>query len=86
MSTGQLVLEGVLSLIGIVGIWLTGDKNNYGWLLSILYQILWIVYAAVTAQYFFIVVCVAYIIVYIKAFTKWRKDERNTDDWTAGIG
>lgn len=70
----DLALQAVLSALGISGVWLTGEKNMAGWLLGILYNVLWIVYAIFTAQYLFIVVCLVYIWVYANAYMKWRKD------------
>lgn len=70
----DLALQAILSALGISGVWLTGEKNIVGWLLGILYNVLWIVYAIFTAQYLFIVVCLVYIWVYANAYMKWRKD------------
>jgi nicotinamide riboside transporter PnuC len=70
----DLALQAILSMLGISGVWLTGEKNMVGWLLGILYNVLWIVYAIFTAQYLFIVVCLVYIWVYANAYMKWRKD------------
>ncbi len=71
----ELALQAVLSVIGISGVWLTGDKNRLGWLLGILYQVLWIVYALFTGQYLFILVCLVYIWVYVSAHRKWGVDD-----------
>ena len=70
----ELALQVVLSAIGISSVWLTGDKNSLGWLVGILYNALWIVYAVFTAQYAFIVVCLVFIWVYARGYVKWRKD------------
>lgn len=71
----ELALEAILSVIGISGVWLTGEKNRLGWLLGILYQVLWIIYACFTGQYLFIAVCLVYIWVYAKANKKWRNED-----------
>lgn len=67
-------MQAILSAIGISGVWLTGDKNTLGWLVGILYNALWIVYAIFTAQYLFIAVCLVYIWVYARGYLKWRQD------------
>jgi len=70
-------LQGLLSAIGIAGVWLTGDKKTVGWLLGIVYNALWIVYAIFTGQYLFILVCLVYIWVYLRGYMKWRSDAQN---------
>lgn len=75
----ELALEAILSVIGISGVWLTGEKNRLGWLLGILYQVLWIIYASFTGQYLFIAVCLVYIWVYAKAHKKWDTKEEKKD-------
>lgn len=70
----ELALQAILSAIGISGVWLTGDKNKIGWLLGIVYNVLWIVYAIFTAQYLFILVCLVYVWVYLRGYMKWRAD------------
>lgn len=76
----DLVLQAVLSVIGIVSVWLTGDKKTVGWLVGILYNALWILYAVSTGQYLFIVVCLVYIWVYAVGYMKWNKDNRRTKE------
>lgn len=63
-----------LSLIGILGIYLAGSKNIWGWVLGLTAQVLWFVFAIVTKQYGFILSAVAYGCVYGRNFIKWRKD------------
>jgi hypothetical protein len=62
-----------LALVGIVGIYLAGKKNLWGWAVGVFAQILWIVFALITNQYGFIVSAVAYGFVYGKNFLVWRK-------------
>jgi len=52
------ILSWILAAIGIVGVYISGKKNRWGWALGTLYQLLWIVYAFFTAQYSFIIVCI----------------------------
>lgn len=40
------VFSWLLVLLGLVGTWITG-KHNFGWLLAVLFQVLWAYYAFV---------------------------------------
>lgn len=68
-------LSYVLAIIGIGGMWITGKKNRWGWVVGIVYNALWILYAVGTAQYAFILVCAVFIILYSINFFAWSKDE-----------
>lgn len=65
-----------LAAVGILGIYLAGRKNMWGWAVSLGAQVLWITYALVTSQPGFIVSAVAYSIVYGKNFVAWHAEER----------
>ena len=67
----------ILAAIGVAGIFLVGRKTIWGWLILLVNECLWIIYAISTDQYGFIVAAVAYGIVYIKSFILWRKDPVN---------
>lgn len=61
-------------VMGIMGIYLAGKRNMYGWAVGVLAQILWIFYALATHQYGFIVSALAYGWMYARNFINWRKD------------
>ena len=63
-----------LAAIGILGIYISGKKNYWGWGIGLAAQVLWIVYAIVTQQWGFILSALAYGWVYGKNFLSWRKD------------
>ena len=65
----------ILAAIGVTGIFFVGRKTIWGWLVLLLNECLWIVYAVTTKQYGFILAAVAYGIVYIKSFIHWRNDD-----------
>jgi hypothetical protein len=52
-----------------------GKKTVWGWLVLLANEVIWVVYALVTQQYGFIVMAIAYAIVYIKSYLEWRKAE-----------
>ena len=64
-----------LAVIGVTGIFLVGRKTIWGWLVLCVNECLWIFYALATKQYGFIVMAVAYALVYVKSYRQWRKDD-----------
>lgn len=73
-----LVWSFVLSAVGIVGILLAGSKRKLGWLVGLMVQPLWIVFAVSTEQYGFILNAVIYAAVYARNWLRWRRDEKPT--------
>jgi hypothetical protein len=67
-----------LAAVGVLGIYLSGKKNYWGWGIGLGAQVLWIVYAVVTQQWGFIISALAYGWVYGKNFLSWRKDATAT--------
>lgn len=63
-----------LMAIGVLGIYLAGKKNKYGWAVGSFAQILWIIYALATGQYGFIVSALVYGWMYTKNFMAWRNN------------
>ena len=64
----------VLAFCGILGTFIVGTKNVYGWVVLFVNETLWLVYATQTKQYGFYVGSVAYMLVYIKNYRHWRMD------------
>ena len=65
----------LLAVRGVAGIFLVGRKTIWGWLILCVNECIWILYALATKQYGFIVMAVAYALVYIKSYMQWRKDD-----------
>ena len=63
----------VLSVIGLLGTFLTGRKYWWGWAIMSFYNALWIVYSIVSKQYGFIVASVVYQFIYAKNLRDWYK-------------
>lgn len=72
----NLVWSIVLAAIGITGMYIAGRKSQWGWFIGLAAQILWIVFAIVTAQYGFILSALAYGTVYGRNWWKWRVEKR----------
>jgi hypothetical protein len=68
-----------LAAVGILGIYLAGRKNLWGWAVGVFAQVLWIIFALVTEQYGFIVSALAYGFIYGKNFLSWKKDRNKLD-------
>lgn len=59
--------------VGVLGLWLAGSHNKFGWVIGLLAQILWIIYALVTKQYGFIISALVYAVVYLRNFNRWKE-------------
>lgn len=64
----------LLAAIGILGLYLAGKRLAVGWLVGVLAQVPWLVYAVVTRQWGFIATAVAYGAVYTRNFLRWRRE------------
>lgn len=69
-----------LMAIGLIGLWLVGQKRKSGWAISFFGQTVWITYAVVTRQWGFIISAVAYGYINARSWLKWRQDERRISD------
>lgn len=65
-----------LAPFGLLGMWVTGQRRTWGWLLSLVTQVLWALYAVGTGQYGFLVGTTAYAGVYLRNWIKWRREDR----------
>lgn len=63
-----------LAAVGILGIYLAGRKNLWGWAVGVGAQLLWIVYAIVTGQWGFILSALAYGWVYGLNWWRWARE------------
>lgn len=63
----------VLAAIGIFGLWLVGRRSAAGWVVGILAQVPWFVYALATDQHGFILTAVAYASVNGWNLWKWTR-------------
>lgn len=74
----NLVWSLVLAAVGIYGIYLAGSKNIWGWAVSFAAQLLWIIFALVTAQYGFILSALVYGWVYARNYIRWKRERDMT--------
>ena len=73
----QMMWSYILAAIGVTGIFFVGRKTIWGWLVLLLNECLWIIYAVTTKQYGFIFAAIAYGVVYIKSYLLWRREDDN---------
>ena len=65
----------LLAVVGVTGIYVVGRKTIWGWLVLLVNECIWIIYALATKQYGFIAMATAYALVYIKSYRQWRRDD-----------
>lgn len=66
----------LLMIVGVSGLYLAGSKRKIGWVIGILVQALWIVYAIVSKQWGFIASALVYGAVNVRNWQRWRREER----------
>ena len=76
MDTANWIWSLVLAAIGILGLWVAGRRNAWGWLIGLAAQLLWVAYAFVTFQYGFLLSAVAYGVVYGRNFWRWYAERQ----------
>lgn len=65
-----------LAPFGLLGMWVTGQKKTWGWVLSMSTQALWALYAVGTAQFGFLIGTASYFVVYLRNWLRWRAEDR----------
>jgi hypothetical protein len=65
----------ILAVIGVTGIYFVGRKTIWGWIVLLVNECIWILYATATKQYGFIFMALAYAAVYLKSYRLWHKEE-----------
>lgn len=69
-----------LSIVGITGMWISGNGSKWGWFIGLCAQVLWITFAIVTRQYGLILGSLCYGAVNLRNLLKWRAAERKVTD------
>jgi hypothetical protein len=62
----------VISIFSLISLWLVGNKNKWGWVVGILNQILWTIYAIRLQQWGLLIGVVAYTIVNVRNLIRWK--------------
>lgn len=64
----------LLTPFGLLGMYVSGRKKRWGWLLGLCTQVLWIGYAVNTKAYFFIIGSSLYAAIYLKNYIEWGRE------------
>jgi nicotinamide riboside transporter PnuC len=65
----------ILAAIGVTGTFFVGRKVIWAWLVLLVNECLWMIYAVTTKQYGFIIAAIAYAVVYIRSFLHWKNED-----------
>ena len=68
----------VLSIIGVIGLYLTGKKKWHGFAVGLAAEVAWVWYSFVTKQWGFIFGATIYIAAYVFNIKEWLNDERRS--------
>jgi hypothetical protein len=68
---GQLPSIG-LSVVGMLGFYLVGEKRRSGWLVGIVSQFLWLAYAVAFRQWGFVLGCFIFGGTYLRNWLRWK--------------
>ena len=69
------ILAGILELLGL---YLLGKKISWGFMVNLIGGLLWITFALMSSSAFgLLIVCPVAIILNIKGYLHWRKDEQD---------
>ena len=66
----------ILSIIGVVGIYLTGKKKWHGFAVGLVAEIAWVWYSVITKQWGFIFGSAVYVAVYVFNIKEWWEESR----------
>lgn len=61
----------LLAGFGLIGLYLAGRRNYWGWAVGLVDELLWVVYAVRTQQWAFCASAVAYGWVYVRNLRAW---------------
>ena len=62
----------VISALGLLAFWKTGNNRRVGWALAMLSEVAWASWAVWIGQYSVLIACVTYGTVYLRNFMKWK--------------
>jgi hypothetical protein len=74
-----LVWSIALSVIGLGGLYLVGNKSQVGFVIGLSVQVLWIIFALVTYQWGFILSALGYGAMNLRNLLKWRAEKRKAE-------
>ena len=83
MNINNLHLDWIAAVFALVGVYVIGHRNKYGFLICMVSGLLWCIVAAHTRVYGLYLEVLPLFAVNLHNFNKWRKDERSALDQIA---
>lgn len=72
-----MILDWIAASFALIGVYMLGNKNKYGFLVCICSGITWCIVAAITGVYGLFLEVLPLFILNVWNFFKWKKDEEN---------
>lgn len=66
------ILEWSTTAFGITSSWLLGRRNRYGWIVSLVCQVVWLYVASATHQWAFVPSSFVYGVLAIRGWRSWK--------------
>jgi hypothetical protein len=63
----------IAPMLGLLGMWLAGNRKAVGWALNLGVEGVWVAYALLIHQYGLLASCVLWAGVYARNLRKWRR-------------
>lgn len=67
-------LAWLVTIIGLVGFWLAGNKVWWAWYVNVANQVLWVIFALVSGYYAFLLGASFYTFVFVKNAIQWTRE------------
>jgi len=74
-KTKGKMIDYIAGALELLGLWKVGNKNKWGFIISIFAKLLWIAVAFTTKVYGILVIAVPSLIVCLRGFYKWNKED-----------
>lgn len=70
----------LLSVVGLIGLWLAGKRRALGWYVGLGAQLLWVAFALITGQLGFLLSAVGYGVVYARNAWRWSQPSESSPE------
>lgn len=64
----------ILGALGLLGMWLTGRKSAFGWVVLFAAQCLWVVFAFTEQQYGLLIAAAPGAVIAARSWIEWRRN------------
>jgi hypothetical protein len=69
-------LSWLVTIVGLIGFWLAGNKVWWAWYVNIANQLMWVIFAIVSGYYAFLLGTAFYTAVFVKNAIQWTQAHR----------